>query len=61
MSTSNDDPATWCGDRGPRIGSEGAMVCVLPIGHEGQHEGHASWRQYGWPNDRPVNRHPDLC
>lgn len=37
-----------CGHRGPRVGNDGVMTCVLPKGHEGNHMPHESWRQHGW-------------
>lgn len=37
-----------CGHRGPRVGNEGVMTCVLPKGHDGNHMPHESWDQHGW-------------
>lgn len=43
------DTPELCNDRGPRVGAEGTMHCVLAKGHKGYHQGDLSWRQPGWP------------
>ena len=39
-----------CYHRGPRIGSSGAPLCHLPIGHTGVHRPHADagWGEMSW-------------
>jgi len=37
-----------CGDRGPRIGSEGIAYCALPAGHVDPHRADESWGDHTW-------------
>ena len=48
-SDPRDEPI--CGDRGPRIGTEGAAICKRPVAHDGPHrpDPDDGWGLISWP------------